>query len=158
MEGVKITFLYQYEEKVRETLLRYKEGRDKYLARCILWDYRYYLRLLSKRWKFVCVPSRNESRGKRGFDHLPLLLDCLGIESIDVLKNLAENDQTQSKDRTSILKNIIVTSTEEIENCNVILLDDISTSGNTITACIRELKPLTKKLRVIVIASANIKH
>ncbi len=158
MEGVKVTFLYQYEDKVRETLLRYKEGRDKYLARCILWDYRYYLKLLSKRWKFVCVPSRNESKGKRGFDHLPLLLDCLGIKSTDVLINTAKNDQTQSKNRTSILKHISIKSTEEIGECDVILFDDISTSGNTITACIRALKPHTNKLRVIVIASANIKH
>lgn len=154
--GVKGLSLYSYEGKVRELLLRYKEGNDKYLARCFLWDFGMYLRLRYKRWVFVCAPSRIESQRIRGFKHLELMLNHYGIESLDALENTSQEDQTKSKDRQEILKHIHVRDIEQIRNKSVVLFDDISTSESTLTACILALKPHVRRIRIVVFSSIRV--
>ncbi len=87
------------------------------------------------------VPRRAKSIKKYGYDHSKLLAKelakTLGIPFVPLLKSKAKRDQKQSRGREERFKNACFDyrkNAQDLNGKNVILLDDIITSGASMSA------------------------
>lgn len=144
-----ISALY-YEDTVREALLRYKfQGSSGYagtfgrlLADCIRANLRGQYDLIS--W----VPLSRERLRERGYDQAMLLAQAAALELQDVAVSTLDkvrNAEKQSgvgsaeKRRANISGAYRVADAELIQGRRILLIDDIVTTGATLSECARTL-------------------
>lgn len=142
--------LWYYEGNVRASLLRYKfSGRRNYapaygrlLAMKISGDLREEFDVLT--W----VPVSKKRQKKRGYDQVALLAQAVGQEldlvPAAVLRKTRDNPpqsriQGQAKRKANVLGAYTVTDPQLIRGKRVLLLDDILTTGATVSECARTL-------------------
>ena len=139
-----------YEDSVRESLLRYKFGRctgyaDVYariLAVCLRENPDIEYNLVS--W----VPLSAKRLRKRGYDQARLIAEktavLLGTEALPTLRKV-RNVRAQSgagsaeKRRANISGAYVVPDAKVIEGKKILLIDDIVTTGSTLSECARIL-------------------
>lgn len=144
-----ISALY-YEDTVRQALLRYKfQGSSGYagtfgrlLADCIRANLRGQYDLIS--W----VPLSRERLRERGYDQAMLLAQAAALELQDVAVSTLDkvrNAEKQSgvgsaeKRRANISGAYRVADAELIQGRRILLIDDIVTTGATLSECARTL-------------------
>ncbi|MBR3084595.1 MAG: ComF family protein [Oscillospiraceae bacterium] len=144
-----ISALY-YEDTVRQALLRYKfQGSSGYagtfgrlLADCIRAELRGQYDLIS--W----VPLSRERLRERGYDQAMLLAQAAALELQDVAVSTLDkvrNAEKQSgvgsaeKRRANISGAYRVADPELIQGRRILLIDDIVTTGATLSECARTL-------------------
>lgn len=144
-----VSALY-YEDRVREALLRYKfQGSSGYagtfgrlLADCIRAELRGQYDLIS--W----VPLSRERLRERGYDQAMLLAQAAALELQDVAVSTLDkvrNAEKQSgvgsaeKRRANISGAYRVADAELIQGRRILLIDDIVTTGATLSECARTL-------------------
>ena len=145
-----ISALY-YEDTVRQALLRYKfQGSSGYagtfgrlLADCIRAELRGQYDLIS--W----VPLSRERLRERGYDQAMLLAQAAALELQDVAVSTLDkvrNAEKQSgvgsaeKRRANISGAYRVADAELIQGRRILLIDDIVTTGATLSECARTLR------------------
>ena len=142
-----------YKDKVRKSLLQFKSDGAKFLARP-------FAQLIADRLAFeqveydiiVPVPSHKSSIKKRGYNPAKVLAEELSkITSKPVEDVLYKLTKTQNqkyldyKDRQSNLENsIILLNKSVIKNKNILIIDDIITTGATIESCAKLMKKANK--------------
>ena len=144
------TAVWYYKDNVRQSLLRYKFARYRSYVPC-------YGRLLAMKLQntrfdnfdiLTWVPVSRLRRMKRGFDQVELLAKetarQLGIEAVPCLKKIRHTPpqsglKTAAQRRANVLGAYVVTDPEIIRNKRVLLLDDIITTGATVSECARML-------------------
>lgn len=146
----KWTAVWYYSGKVRQSLLRFKFSNargystvyGRLLAMRLLREYPEGIGLLS--W----VPISARRRRKRGYDQAELLASAvgaeLGIPVVPVLKKIRDTKpQSTIKDasmrRANVLGAYTVTDPVQIAGKRILLLDDIITTGATVSECARTL-------------------
>ena len=144
------TAVWYYKDNVRNSLLRYKFGRRRSYASC-------YGRLLAMKLQkanlhqpdvLVWVPVSRRRRMVRGFDQVALLAEVvakeLGIPAVPVLKKIRHTPpqsglRSAAERRANVLGAYRVVHPENVRGQHVLLLDDIITTGATISECARML-------------------
>jgi len=108
----------------------------------------------------VCVPMHYKKELKRGYNQSKLLAEELGrkldVEVLDCLEKVKEN-KTQSllseKERAKNVKNVFEYRGEiDLKNKNIILVDDILTTGSTV----REISKMLKENKANIICIFSI--
>ena len=145
------TAVWYYEEKVRSSLLRYKFGRCRNYAQS-------YGRLLAMEllkaypdgFDFLTwVPVSRLRKLRRGFDQVELLAFAVGrgldLEPRPLLKKIRHNRpqsglRTPAHRRANVLGAYKVLTPKVISGKRIMLLDDIMTTGATVSECARMLK------------------
>ena len=108
------------------------------------------------------VPRRRASVIKYGFDHAQNLAKALArelnLDYVRLLKSRAKKDQKKSEGKEDRLKNAefdYIKNSPDVSGKNVILVDDIITTGASVGACATLLKGLgAKKISALAIAIA----
>lgn len=156
--------LFSYGE-IREKMLKFKFNEEAYLKN-------YFVELIIRNSKIkdklknidliVPVPMYFWKKMKRGYNQAELIARGLSKElKIQVDNNILikyKNTRTQSllnsEERKNNLKQCFrLKNIERLENKNILLVDDIYTTGTTIKECIKELrKSRIKNINVLVIA------
>lgn len=157
--------LFKY-EKIRSKILRFKFYNSPYM-------YNYFADLILNNDKIVSlikkfdiiipIPMYKKKMQERGYNQTELIANKIGKElNIKVRTNIlvkTKNTKTQSllkyKDRINNLKDSFeVRNVKSLENKNVLLIDDIYTTGSTIIECCRSLKRnvILKGISVLVVA------
>lgn len=140
-----------YEDNVRESLLRFK-FRDatgyagtyaKLLAQCIETE-------LCSRYDLISwVPLSRKRYKERGYDQAMLLalataleLDDVAVSTLEKTRHVEKQSRMGSpeKRRANISGAYIVPDRELIEGKRILLIDDIITSGSTLSECARVLR------------------
>ncbi|MCH4278267.1 MAG: hypothetical protein LKF89_05110 [Bacilli bacterium] len=153
IEGFELTSLYEYNEAVRSLLFQFKgcfdiELKDVFLA--------YQLPLLKARYHschLVCAPSYHEKDEERGFNHVHEMFSSLSFPFIDCLKKTSDFKQAlhNKRGREEISKHIIYDYSGSIEGKNIVLVDDLWTTGATALCCAKLLKTHhPKSVRILV--------
>lgn len=139
--------VYAYEGIARTLVIAFKDGNKSYMGEFIA--ERLY-RLIQKRKILVdgiCfVPSSKVKVRKREYDHMEIVAKNLSLYSgLEIIKVLGRHnigvDQTQSKDRyKNIEGQYYYIEKQDIRNKDLILIDDVVTTGATISKCGELLK------------------
>lgn len=146
INGFDVYSLYAY-DSVRDLVLRSKDNDMPYLTKTIA-------RLLARYYKtsgivadVVCyVPCSKKNLIRREYDHMKYVAEefCArtGLPMENALKRVKESaDQTQvdAGQRYENVRGGFVCYSEDLKGKRVLLLDDLVTTGATLTACKRAL-------------------
>lgn len=144
------TAVWYYKDNVRNSLLRYKFGRRRSYASC----YGRYLAMklqntdLYQPDVLVWVPISRRRRMVRGFDQVALLAQVvakeLNIPASPALKKIRHTPpqsglRSVAERRANVLGAYRVIRPEDVRDRHVLLLDDIITTGATVSECARML-------------------
>ena len=144
-------YLFKYKD-IRNLILRYKFNNQSYLnntfANIILKN-----KKLCRKIKIydiiIPVPMFYKKKKNRGYNQTELITSkiakCLGIYTNNNILIKSKNTKTQStlkeKNRYENIKNAFsIKNNELIKNKNIILFDDIITTGATVNECSKILK------------------
>ena len=157
--------VYKYEGIIRDMLIKYKFQNDAYL-------YKTFIKILLKNKKLysflekydiiIPVPISKQRKQKRGYNQTQLISSGLAkelnikCESKILVKVLNNNAQSSlnKKDRIENVKNAFkLINLYKIKDKNVLIFDDIYTTGSTVNECAKLLKEAnTKKVGILTIA------
>ena len=157
--------ILRYENIVREKIIEYKFNEITYLyntmEKIILNDEKI-CSFLKKYDIIIPVPMYKKRKQSRGYNQTELiskkLAKDLKIESSNkVLRKVIDTKKQSTLTKKERIKNVEnafnVVNSKSIENKNVILLDDIFTTGSTLNECSRMLKLAgTKEIAILTIA------
>ena len=145
-------YLFSYEEPIREKILQYKFEDKAYLANCI---YEFFMNnekiygFLKKYDIIIPVPISLARRRERGYNQSEIIArkisKMVGIPiETQVLKKEKHNQPQSSlnkKQRKENVKNVYKIQNElKIQRKEILLLDDIYTTGATANECAKMLK------------------
>ncbi len=146
IEGIKAFSLYNYDGPIKSIVTGYKYGGRKWLSRFIGGEMGKQLKSLRCVIDCVCnVPLHEKRKKMRGFDQSEEIAryvsETAGISYISALKRI-RNTKTQTKlnerERRENMKGAFEMA--ERASGNVLLVDDVLTTGATAGECARVLK------------------
>ncbi len=158
-------YIFKYDNLIRKLIIDYKFNEKPYL-------YRSFLEFLNNYQKeyiqfkiydiIIPVPISKKRKKERGYNQSLLIARKISskekIKLGDKVISKVKNNNTQSKlnkeERAENVKNVYkITKDKEIINKNILLIDDIYTTGATLNECSRMLKQAgAKKIDVLTIA------
>lgn len=147
-----LIYFFKYEKLIRKLMLQYKFSNKPVISEV-------FSKIILKnenicgKLKFydiiISVPMNNEKKSSRGYNQTELfskqIADNLKIkyEKTDLIKVVNNKRQSSLKltERKNNVKDVFkVPSKEKIQNKNIILIDDIYTTGATLEECAKVLK------------------
>ena len=161
-EFVKYIYLFKYKEILRKILLSYKFKEKIYLyeffVKIILKNKKLY-QFLEKYDIIIPVPIHSKKKKYRGYNQCELIAEKIAknVEKLQYrdnvlikIKNNLRQSSLKSEERKNNVKNVytikdLAKNKLEVQNKNILLFDDIYTTGNTVSECIRTLKKLNPK-------------
>ena len=160
-----ILYIFKYEDVIRDTLIKYKFQNKAYLyktfSKIILKNKKMYSFLKSYDI-IIPVPISKKRNKQRGYNQ-----SCLIAKEISRSSNLKFENKCLIKQKDTIEQSRLdkkqrkinvqgaykIINKEKLFNKNILLLDDIYTTGNTVEECARTLKQAgAKKVGVLTIA------
>lgn len=163
-----LIYLGKYKNEVRQKLLKFKFYDEAYINE-------YFLEFLLKDENIksflknfdliIPVPMFKTKKLKRGYNQTELLAENLSKNlNIEYNKNIlikSKENKTQSllelSERKQNVENVFeIKNSFEVKNKNIILIDDIFTTGSTVQVCSELLKRAgANKIAVLVIAKSH---
>lgn len=134
--GLNVHGFYMYNDFVENLIYQYKEGRDIALAKVFLAAVHKEFIDKCRHHVLVPMPSSEHKVKERGFSHLHEMLQGMDIEICDCLIKCEDYKQSlhRGKARKQIKEVLKLKSGVEIPTCELILFDDVCTSGSTLLA------------------------
>lgn len=153
LDGLKVESLYVYEKTVRQLLLQYKDSRDEALFPVLLWPQAQSLHKKYKNRLIVPVPSSAEAVKRRGFVPIEQMWQPVGLR---LTRLLVKTDDYVQKGRPAGLRRQIADHIRLNDAlpaaAEVLLVDDIITTGASLQACYRLLQPHYRHIEAFTIA------
>lgn len=156
-------YIFIYEKEIRQIISDYKLRNRKDLARDIAFLIKKPIFQLIEREKIdiiIPVPISEEREIERGFNQIEIFLEYLDIKykKIERIKNTKhmytlKDNKKREKNVQSAFKNSL-----NLENKNVLIVDDIVTSGATINSISEELRKDNENVNIKVFSIAVAKH
>lgn len=153
INGLKIHGFYMYNDFVENLLYQYKEGRDIALAEVFLAAVRKEFIDKCRHRILIPMPSSERKINERGFSHLHEMLKGLDIEICDCLIKGMDYKQSLHRGKArKLIKEVIKLKSEvEIPTSELILFDDVCTSGSTLMAAYDLLHEFNDKISAEVL-------
>ena len=153
IEGIKVDSSYLYEENFSRALLQYKECFDEALYKIFLFRYLNYFKVKYFNYSIIPMPSNKKSLEERGFNHLTKIFEDTNM---NIVNCLYKKDNTKQlglhyDQRLQISESIGIIDMRLPSK--VVLVDDVCTTGSTLKAAIKLIKPKVKKLKVYTIST-----
>lgn len=156
-------YIFIYEKAIRQIISDYKLRNRKDLAKDIAFLIKKPIFQLIEREKIdiiIPVPISEEREIERGFNQIETLLEYLDIKykKIERIKNTKhmytlKDNKKREKNVEKAFKNSL-----NLENKNVLIVDDIVTSGATIYSMSDELRKDNENINIKVFSIAVAKH
>ena len=156
-------YLFIYEKAIRQIISDYKLRNRKDLVRDIAFLIKKPIFQLIEREKIdiiIPVPISKEREIERGFNQIEYLLECLDIKykKIERTKNTKhmytlKDNEKKEKNVESAFKNNL-----SLKNKNVLIVDDIVTSGATINSISEELRKDNDNINIKIFSIAIARH
>ena len=161
-EFIKRIYLFRYKDDLRNIFLSYKFNEKNYL-------YDFFVKIILKNEKLRCflekydviipVPLYHKNLNKRGYNQCELVakgiakciekLEYRGDVLIKIKNILKQSSLTEEERKKNVINAYGIKDFEnnklELQNKNILIFDDICTTGSTIKECIRILKKLEPK-------------
>lgn len=150
--------IYPYQGLIKELLFQFKGCYDFELKDIFLEPYRLLLSLRYKNWIFVPVPSHQSADQKRGFNHVKEIIKSIGFNYYDCLIKTDNMKQSSLSyyQRKETYCYFNLKHKKNLNNKNVIIIDDVITTGETMKTCINLIKKLKpKKIKFLTISYSS---
>ena len=157
--------IFKYEGIIREKIIQYKFENKAYINNTftkIILKNEKICGLLKKYDIIIPVPIHKKRKAQRGYNQTQLIASkisrCLNIKFCNNVlvknKDIIAQSKLNKKERIQNIKGAFrILNSEEIKGKNILLLDDIYTTGSTANECSKILKKAgAKKLGVLTIA------
>ena len=150
--------IYNYNETLKKLIFMYKGCKDFELKNVFISQFINELKLMYKNYYIVYIPSAKKHDIERGFNHVRSIFEQLKLKELNVLEKTNEEKQSSKnlKQRLKVKSSLKVKNGELIRNKKILLVDDIVTTGSTISSSIdliREYNP--QEIKVLVIAKRD---
>lgn len=158
-------YIFKYEGLARKTILKYKFQEKAYLYKTFvkfLLKNENFFEFIKKYDKIVPVPISKKRYKERGYNQSYLIAKEIAKNTnielenncLFKVKNITEQSKLNKEEREKNIQGVYILKNEErLFNKNVILLDDIYTTGSTVNECCRILKQANPKhIGVVTIA------
>lgn len=153
LKGYKIKGLYKYNSYFSTYLIQYKECMDEVLYSIFLFPFINELKKKYKNSVFVEIPSSESKYENRGFHHIQKIFSSLSIPCLDIFyKQETVQKHKTKKEREKISSFIQLKKDIDLRNHNIVLIDDVCTTGETMLACFRLLEDKVKTVEGLVLA------
>lgn len=153
VDKLRVYAYYEFDDTMSTLFHRYKEAHDQMIGSIFLhpikhFDHRF------KNKTIVCVPSSEGKIEERGFMTLARILNGSKLPQIDVLRKEGEEKQSlrTASQRTLVKGEITLHLKPLAENKDLILFDDVVTTGSTMITCHEILSPIARSLTCVCIA------
>ena len=130
-----INYFFEYEHMMASLFFRYKEHKDIPLCGCLFYPQRKELKAIIQDRSVVMVPSSVTKTQLRGFHPLQLSLEICGIKSLDILEKVDNSDQKKKGKAQRNLTQFRMKSSNPTLTHEVVLIDDVLTTGNSLMRC-----------------------
>lgn len=156
-------YLYIYEKSIRQIISDYKLRNRKNLVKDIAFIMKkpiFQLIEIEKIDVVIPVPISKERELERGFNQIEYLLDCLNIKYKKIKRIKNTKHMYSLKDNKKREKNVdkAFKNNLKLDNKNVLIVDDIVTSGATIYSISEELKKNNENINIKVFSIAVARH
>ena len=156
-------YVFIYEKEIRQIISDYKLRNRKDLVKDIAFLIRKPIFQLIEKEKtdiIIPVPISEERELERGFNQIEYLLECLDIKYKKIerirdtkhMYNLKDNEKRE-RNVEKAFKNSL-----NLENKNILIVDDIVTSGATINSISEELRKDNENIDIKVFSIAIARH
>lgn len=145
--------IYSYDDVFRSTLFALKGCGDIELAKTFLNPYEREISLFFKGYILIPAPSYIDDDLARGFNHVEEIFKSLKlpIKKIFFKKQRIKQSDLNSHQRKEVINNLEVKSDIVLKGQNILIVDDVMTTGSTIKAMITLIeKYQPKKIKILV--------
>lgn len=154
IKGYKGMAIFDYDSFLRQLTFQYKGCYDIELKRTFLERYIYELKTLYYGYILIPAPSYYSEDETRQFNHVIEIFKMLGLKIEKVFKKSEPFKQAEhnANERKNIKKHIVLDATINLENKKLLIVDDIITTGSTVSSMIEMLEKLNpKEIKILVI-------
>lgn len=140
--GVKGLSLYFYNEFMQKQLNNLKVLNDIEIARQLLKNYQLYLKYKYKKEVIVFAPTSKESFERRGFNPVEEIFAFMNNKKLHLFEKVQDFKQSEYdfEERQKVVNKIRIVGGQSISGADVLIIDDIITTGATIKAMISMIK------------------
>lgn len=150
IEGISMYFLYEYDEFFENVLYQYKETRDIALAPIFLEGMKQWFEKKYKDHSVVFVPSEKKKLEERGFYPLVEIWKEINLDQYAPFYKIGTQKSKSGKERKNIKNSIFLNEVDLPQK--IVVVDDVVTSGSTITYCVNSLKTKGYNVSVFVLS------
>lgn len=158
-QGVELTYIYEYVSFIQDLLFLFKGQRDYALKDVFLSPIVNELKIKYHGYTLIPIPSSKEHEEERGFSHIKEMFGILNLPFIDALKK-EENIKQSSLSRKKRWKNrtnIVSTGIFVKNGLKILIVDDVMTTGATLTSALEIVKSFKPKRIKILVMSKKVK-
>lgn len=147
--------IYHYDETIKSLLFQLKGCNDFELAPIFLYRFSNELHIKYHNYYLVPAPSYFKEDENRGFNHVIEIFRCLKLPYIPIIKKSryykqSEHNKTNRNDVADVL---CIDNKYSVSGLNILIVDDVFTTGSTVSSMIKLLEPLNpKKIKVLVMS------
>lgn len=150
--------IYEYDEDIKTLIFQFKGCGDYELKDLFVSPFSKYLSKKYKNYLVLPVPSSKERIEDRGFEHVNEMFSCLTLKMIEPIIKIKNEKQSSKnyKDRLKVASCFKLISNKDIKDKNILLVDDICTTGSTLKAIKNLLlEGGAKKIEILVVAKRD---
>lgn len=155
LDGVEGVALYEYNDFLKEILYKLKGCGDIEIASVFLSHRLFPYRFFYFNYLIVPVPSNIEDDAARGFNHVQEIFKYMKLPiALPIVKNIRfKQSDLSRKEREMIGNKLSLVDKNVIRGKNILLVDDVYTTGSTLKACINLLKSASPNhIKMLVIS------
>lgn len=158
INDVKGIYLFTYNDAIKEKIYALKGCGDIELSSIFLNYFKNELKVKYKNYIVVPSPSNETANKNREFNHVVEIFKELDLLMIDAIYKKIDFKQSDLKrnEREKVKDKLGIKDINRLRNKKVLFVDDISTTGSTLRACLNLLKSAhPKKLSFLIIAKVG---